>query len=238
MNKNRKFAADGDIFMNNFSNTLFKSCFSGKSRSYTSLFECVVTVTGVVIRKSFSRLIAFFCFFIEQLQSPWHQRRRRPYPNHSQKASSWTPATRRDGGWGKSSVRAALGWSTSVRHASSTCALVAEAVCTRTGRWMKLNRLVMWSGAVRSRKSLRRQCAMHAAAFVRAFPPCFVDSFNSGVNSVKLNVKSNCVVYFDSCWCFLSTHSLQGCGQARCSRYRVCHQVGEWTESAACLKVP
>lgn len=33
MNKNRKFAADGDIFMNNFSNALFKSCFSGKSRS-------------------------------------------------------------------------------------------------------------------------------------------------------------------------------------------------------------
>lgn len=105
-------------------------------------------------------------------------------------------------------------------------------LCLGRGRWMKLNRLVMWSGAVRSRKSLRRQCAMHAAAC------CFVDSFNSGVNSVKLNVKSNCVVYFDSCWCFLSTHSLQGCGQARCSRYRVCHQVGEWTESAACLKVP
>lgn len=60
MNKNRKLAADGDIFMINFSDTLFKPCFSGKSRSYTSLFVCVVTVTGVVILKSFPRVSAFF----------------------------------------------------------------------------------------------------------------------------------------------------------------------------------
>lgn len=63
LNKNRKFAADGDIFMNNFSHTLFKPCFSGKSRSYTSLFVCVVTVTGVVILKSFLRLSAFLFLY-------------------------------------------------------------------------------------------------------------------------------------------------------------------------------
>lgn len=144
MNKNRKFAADGDIFTNNFSNTLFKPCFSGKSRSCTSLFVCVVTVTGVAVRKSFPRLIVFFVSLLNSFslhgtseeEDLTQTTPRRLHPERQRQDEMAAGENHRSGRLRADlprydTPRLLVPWS------------LAEAVCTRTGRWMELNRLVM-----------------------------------------------------------------------------------------------